>query len=1714
MISSKVTNLAIALFLFLMVPHRGSSQIVIADGLLGCLDPTLTTDGVSCGGGSSTFAIVGSEFVVNNIDGGMCCAMGGDWESYFEFGPIDISSFSNVGISMDYSADPSGYEDDSPGMPVWGCGSPFTNSHDQIVFTYTIDGTYNEDLYVHGTTAADFTGTWNTGNVINGMTLTIRVWASNKAQAEVFRFTNLQVTADPPSIDAGPDLSVCIGNSVTLQGNGEGTWSGGLGVFGDVNDPNSTYTPDPSEDGTSVTLTYTGNPVTTICGNTYPPPSDDMIVNVSSPVGILSGGGDLCPGECVDVNVSITGGQEPYELDVVFNSSVLPPIPVTFPGFTLSEVITVCFGGTPGGNNTINLPLILEGNSGTLTLVELSDANGCNDIPQNSSVTINFLSVPVAQDAELEACDEGNGEGIFDFTSLESEILNGIFGTVTFYDDPALTNQIFPPYIGPSTTIYAVVNNGTCDSDPALIDLIVTQNGDAGFVSMTCGQNEQMCVVCDSDGIDGEDVQIDFLFEEAIDYEIELVYFIDGIQYTDTYILTGPFASLNFNINGDADFQVISITPEGDCKDVEDMPDAVQFQYQIIPEIFPIGPFVDCEPIKLPEIQGINLTGNAFYNSEPDGSGVYFNSGDLIGNTTTIYAIDGILPDCIEVLQIDIEIGSEVNLTAPDNDTTCGYYVLPPIPNEPSDSSVKYYTESGGNGTEFMPGDTLFQSDTLFLFDINASCPSNEPSFHIDLSGSLEWDTIATLTSCDTVILPLISGTGFTDSVRYYTMPNGQGDTYFPGDSITINQKLYVFDPNTLCTQDTFEFDIEITAPTEFDELNLIENCGSYELPDITGTNVGVNAMYFSSPNGNGVAYNSGDSIHQTETLYIFDTTTNCVINQPQVQIVVHPIPTFDIDTYIISCSDFTLPDLQGTNLNGTQAYYTEPFGMGTIIPSGTVFSSDTVFYAYSGNTDCEVNQQITISFENISSGSANNFAICGTSENINLFDGIIAPYTSGGTWTEQGSSTFDLTDPTNVLLPPSALGNSFDFAYTVVQPGCPVVRTIFTLTIMSSPQIGNDTTTSVCLGESTIELADLVSITADEISYSSSNNAITFNNSSANISSLSEGQYEIKVKGRNIDLLNQGICEDSALITLVIIDSPTAGEDVNSSTCQGGVIDLITLLSMESSVGIFECEDYSANLSGSDFNTSGINVPSVEVLHILESNGNCPPDTAILSINIETLPNSGQDSIHTQCIIEEINLPDFLFDADMGGVFVSTDNNYSISTDNRLMVDQPGSSTILYITGNGQDCPRDTAVLSFMFQEALMGQFEDSTCDPTYDYMGNTYTPTNNSGEISLTGSNGCDSIVQVTITFNQSNSGIIDTTLCDNETLVINGNTYSTSNSSGTEILTGMAHNGCDSIVQISIAPKVVIPNDINHTTCDEDYQLVVGGTIFDRNNLSGTVTLPNASISGCDSIVNVNLSISPLDYEMNTVQPECLEDDGLLIIENTNLDSIMVEINEEMTSYDSNDLPIEIGLSIGTHNVLIQSIDQECSDAFDVNIEAAMAINSSIQATPLSDSSWQLNVVADSDLTAYFWTTTSGSLSCWDCPDPIFTGEGTVTVIFDYGNACVDNANLTLTIDINDDFHLPNVISPNGFELNKNFVIFVNDNSGLTINSFAVLDRWGNKMHSISNLIPQNGEILWNGKFNGKHVNPGVYVYVLEATKSTGERVVKYGDITVLR
>src|SRR3989339_555232 len=178
-------------------------------------------------------------------------------------------------------------------------------------------------------------------------------------------------------------------------------------------------------------------------------------------------------------------------------------------------------------------------------------------------------------------------------------------------------------------------------------------------------------------------------------------------------------------------------------------------------------------------------------------------------------------------------------------------------------------------------------------------------------------------------------------------------------------------------------------------------------------------------------------------------------------------------------------------------------------------------------------------------------------------------------------------------------------------------------------------------------------------------------------------------------------------------------------------------------------------------------------------------------------------------------------------------------------------NNTATFALTNAAGCD-SIVTLDLTINHSVDGTDVITACD-SYPWIdGNTYTESNNTATFALTNAAGCDSIVTLDLTINNSISGTDVITACDSFTW-IDGNTYTESNNTATFALTSAT--GCDSIVTLDLTINHSISGTDVITACDS-YTWIDGNTYTESNN-TATFALTNAT--GCDSIVTLNLTIN---------------------------------------------------------------------------------------------------------------------------------------------------------------------------------------------------------------------------------------------------------------
>ena len=130
------------------------------------------------------------------------------------------------------------------------------------------------------------------------------------------------------------------------------------------------------------------------------------------------------------------------------------------------------------------------------------------------------------------------------------------------------------------------------------------------------------------------------------------------------------------------------------------------------------------------------------------------------------------------------------------------------------------------------------------------------------------------------------------------------------------------------------------------------------------------------------------------------------------------------------------------------------------------------------------------------------------------------------------------------------------------------------------------------------------------------------------------------------------------------------------------------------------------------------------------------------------------------------------------------------------------------------------------------------------------------------LLSSSSCDSIVELTLIVADTNLVDMDIYLCEGETFDFNGTPITIG---GTFLDTLQNINGCDSIIHLDVTITPIYETAVNVEICEDELYDFNGVTL----SSAGIYTDTLASVDNCDSIITLTLTVYPVPFTMFIVQ-----------------------------------------------------------------------------------------------------------------------------------------------------------------------------------------------------------------------------------------------------
>ena len=123
-------------------------------------------------------------------------------------------------------------------------------------------------------------------------------------------------------------------------------------------------------------------------------------------------------------------------------------------------------------------------------------------------------------------------------------------------------------------------------------------------------------------------------------------------------------------------------------------------------------------------------------------------------------------------------------------------------------------------------------------------------------------------------------------------------------------------------------------------------------------------------------------------------------------------------------------------------------------------------------------------------------------------------------------------------------------------------------------------------------------------------------------------------------------------------------------------------------------------------------------------------------------------------------------------------------------------------------------------------------------------------------------------------------------------------------------------------------------------------------------------------------------------------------------------------------------------------------------------------------------------------------------------------TIEVILISNEGCVVSDEINLRVVGEVPVYIPNAFHPNSeLAANRRFGPLSAD-AIISVESFEVFDRWGNKVWSVRDVEQLTEEDFWDGTFKGRDAEIGVYIYQLAYTNRQNESIIAAGEVMLLR
>ncbi len=1004
---------------------------------------------------------------------------------------------------------------------------------------------------------------------------------------------------------------------------------------------------------------------------------------------------------------------------------------------------------------------------------------------------------------------------------------------------------------------------------------------------------------------------------------------------------------------------------------------------------------------------------------------------------------------------VNVVITQPPILNNPGNQTACQSYTLPPITGSNLPGNQAYFTGPNGTGAQFLPGQTITSTTTLYIYAGSGLC-SDQEQFTITITQPPTANSPGTpLQACDngagvglfnlTSLNNFISGGPGT--VSWWTNPAATNPIANPAGYTSGTATVYATVSNGTCSSVAVPVSLQVLPSPTANAAGPLQACnngsgqGVFPLTNLNGIISGGTGVvnWYVDPGGSLLIPNPNSYLSTATTVYAIVTAGGCSAQPVPVslQLLPQPVATppaspFQLCATSGSTATFNLTTLNGVISGGTGTVNWWTNSVGTLpinTPNAYVSSSATVYASVSNGVCSSTTVPVSLL---VNPNPVVNLSIAQPISCASSANGAISTTVSGAS----APFNFDWNvNPLDGIQNPSNLpAGTYAVTVTATGTGCSGTASI-TLTAptsisLSCAQQSPVSTVGGSNGVGTVQISGGTPGYTVAWSGAASGTQTQAAAGTATLSGLVAGTYTVTVTDAN------GCTQTCNFIITPLNCNLLASASVVQPRCAGLATGSIAL-NIQNAVGALTF-DWNVNALDGQQNVGNLNA-GVYSVTVTDSRG-CQ---AQVSVTLSAPP-----ALVVLC-----------------------------------QQQQPAS------TRGGND-------------GAATVQISGGTPFYTVSWSGASpgSTTVNAAGTIPLSSLSAGNYIVLVTDSLGctQSCNFTIDGPPCN---MLVQASATNP-----------RCHNDNNGSIQVEVRNSV---GDLNFTWTNT----ALNGQRNPTGLAPGAYSVTVTDVTGCSAMASVVLtSPQPLAFTASSREPNCAGSASGAVVINSitgGTGPFEASVNGRFFAGIGN-LPYALdGLTAGTYTVVVQDAN-DCEASLQVIVPPGPVYTLDLGPDVFirSGDSARLEGLVNFSVAGVRWTPTeflSDTAGLVAFARPTATTAYQLTA-FD-AKGCKAEDVVFVFVERVSGVYVPTAFSPNEDGINDRLMIFA-DHRVTQVKTFRVYDRWGDLLFFDAGFAPNDPQYGWDGAFKGRTMNPGVYLYVAEVEYIDGRTELLKGEVTLLR